>query len=501
MEMKKMIFCVLTSVFILFMSAGSAFAVHIIYAPTGVMHWDKDLAYNGYNMVGGNVLDMAGNLLFTTETLGAGVITREGTQVGLRMGKGKGRNRAPGSVVERDGGKTIWQWVSPSNDTHYLHHDFERIWNKKLKRNTVLVVSMHNISEEEAVAAGSDPDNQGSGSADAIIEIDMSIPQDPDNPTNNIIWKWRFWDHVVQYYKKDGKSASGRSTYGNPIRPEDDYGRLDLNVDTNNGSGFKNDWNHVNGIDYHAERDEILISCRETSEQFVIDHSLTEEEAAGPKGDIVYRWGNPYNYTKAEEDKATLRGNGHQQTFGQHHTQWIDEGFPGEGEWLTFENGSFRPQFTAHSAIYQINPYDKNGNYIRENDAGYTDSRGSYGIMSNQITWAWSASEFDKFNNGFYSSHGSKATRLPNGNTLITASEGGHVLEVTMDKKVAWEYISPVTRTRGEWLERLIPGVENRASVTRYPLDHPGLSKRVKEAIQSGEITPVAGDADVGGNY
>jgi hypothetical protein len=35
--------------------------------------------------------------------------------------------------------------------------------------------------------------------------------------------------------------------------------------------------------------------------------------------------------------------------------------------------------------------------------------------------------------------------RLPNGNTLITESEAGRLLEVTADGEVVWEYINPVT--------------------------------------------------------
>lgn len=34
--------------------------------------------------------------------------------------------------------------------------------------------------------------------------------------------------------------------------------------------------------------------------------------------------------------------------------------------------------------------------------------------------------------------------RLPNGNTLITESNGGRILEVTPDKEIVWEYINPV---------------------------------------------------------
>ncbi|MBW1914137.1 MAG: aryl-sulfate sulfotransferase [Deltaproteobacteria bacterium] len=497
--MKRIVLLLITT-FMLLIPVGSVMAVHIIYSPTGVMHYDKDLAFHGYTFIGGNVIDMEGNLIFSRETLGGGVILQSGQSVGLRMGKDK-KNDPPSIVGVDIDGDTAWQWKSPAVETHYLHHDFEVIWNKKLKKHTVIAVARHNISKEEAVAAGSDPDNRGSGSADAIIEIDISIPQDPNNPTNNVIWQWRFWDHIVQYYKKDGKLPSGRSTFGNSKNPEDDYGRLDVNVDTNQkGSGFTNDWNHVNGIGYHPERDEIIMSARENSELFVIDHSLTTKEAAGPKGDFTYRWGNPYNYSKLKEDRANLRGNGKQQTFGQHRVYWIEKGLPGAGEILFFENGSYRPQFTAHSAIYQVNPYDKDGNYVREKDAGYTDSRGSYGNMSNQITWAWSASEFDKFNNGFYSSHGSSCQRLPNGNTLISCSEGGHLIEVTMDKKVAWEYISPFTRG-GKMVDRLTPEMQNSSGGSRYAPDDPRVAETLKRAYKKSGIKPAPGYVDEGGGY
>src|SRR5690606_9440563 len=35
------------------------------------------------------------------------------------------------------------------------------------------------------------------------------------------------------------------------------------------------------------------------------------------------------------------------------------------------------------------------------------------------------------------------AHRLPNGNTLITASDAGHAFEVTPDKEFVWEFHSP----------------------------------------------------------
>jgi len=42
-----------------------------------------------------------------------------------------------------------------------------------------------------------------------------------------------------------------------------------------------------------------------------------------------------------------------------------------------------------------------------------------------------------------YTLMGGCVDRLPNGNTLITETAKGHLLEVTYDKKVVWEYINP----------------------------------------------------------
>jgi hypothetical protein len=42
-----------------------------------------------------------------------------------------------------------------------------------------------------------------------------------------------------------------------------------------------------------------------------------------------------------------------------------------------------------------------------------------------------------------YTLMGGCVDRLPHGNTLITETSKGHLLEVTHDKKVVWEYINP----------------------------------------------------------
>ena len=43
----------------------------------------------------------------------------------------------------------------------------------------------------------------------------------------------------------------------------------------------------------------------------------------------------------------------------------------------------------------------------------------------------------------FYSRYKSAAQRLPNGNTLITESNCGRMLEITREHEIVWEYINP----------------------------------------------------------
>jgi hypothetical protein len=74
-----------------------------------------------------------------------------------------------------------------------------------------------------------------------------------------VVWQWHVWDHLVQDY------SSSKANYGVVAQhPE----LIDAN-----GTGIKipEFWNHLNGIDYNAQLDQIMISIRGNSELFVID--------------------------------------------------------------------------------------------------------------------------------------------------------------------------------------------------------------------------------------
>jgi len=75
----------------------------------------------------------------------------------------------------------------------------------------------------------------------------------------------------------------------------------------------------------------------------------------------------------------------------------------------------------------------------------------------------------------FWSRHISGITRLPNGNTIVTAATWGQIFEVTMDGEVVWEYKIPTTTERGA-VKMLRDGDVAQAFLAyRYSPDHPAL--------------------------
>jgi hypothetical protein len=145
--------------------------------------------------------------------------------------------------------------------------------------------------------------------------------------------------------------------------------------------------------------------------------------------------------------------------IGPHHTHLIPKGLPGEGNVLIFDNGGAggfgdpnpgAPDGTwnalrDHSRVLEINP------------------------ITMELVW-----DFTAVNAGytggdparFYSRYKSAAQRLPNGNTLITESNCGRMLEVTADREIVWEYINPhnLAEREGIFFSDIFRGY-------RYPYD------------------------------
>lgn len=81
-----------------------------------------------------------------------------------------------------------------------------------------------------------------------------------------------------------------------------------------------------------------------------------------------------------------------------------------------------------------------------------------------EITWSYQGDG----RHPFYSRVRSVQERLPNGNTLVTESDGGRLFELTPDGEIVWEYINP---ERGGAEGELIPIVSGGQRIDPAALD------------------------------
>jgi hypothetical protein len=92
-----------------------------------------------------------------------------------------------------------------------------------------------------------------------------------------------------------------------------------------------------------------------------------------------------------------------------------DPGFTDDGHLLIFDNSGHRGKSGTFSKVVEVDP------------------------LTQQVVWAYLGDE----ENGFFTQCCGTNQRLPNGNTLITASEPGRAFEVTPDGRIVWEFSSP----------------------------------------------------------
>ena len=359
----------------------------------------------------------------------------------------------PRGVREVDpNGDILWACVQGSP-----HHDF-----LKMPNGNVLLLSRQHKTPEEVIAAGANPEFIGDRGlmAPHIVEARITGPASCE-----IVWEWSAWDHLIQDFD------SSKANYGVVAEhPE----LIDLNFYLSElpDSIDPADWIHSNGIDYNPELDQVMLSPSNFGEMWIIDHSTTRAEAAGPSGgkggkggDLLYRWGNPHAYRAGTPDD--------QQLFWPHNPQWIAPGRPGTGNILIFNNGIRvweRPR--AYSTVDEIVPPVDGANYRLNPGVAYAPA---------EPVWTYIAPTPSDFFAPFISG----AQRLPNGNTLICDGLNGTLFEVTPAGKTVWKYVNPMTSDgpvrQGEPVptEQLRSGKEVPANMVyrayRYAPDYPGL--------------------------
>ena len=476
--------------------AASALAYEASRGATGLIHWDRDRTWSGYTFIkpqrteGVYLIDMAGQVVNHWPKLTDANFTDDGTIFGV-MGRDRGTQRRSFVEVDWDG-KILWQHTE-TRPGYSTHHDQLRIFNAKLGEYTVLYIANVDMTHDEAIELGADPKAKkryDGAQMDAIVEVDRR---------GRVVWEWRFRDHLVQDIdpRKKNHVGKGKTLADHPGRLNINWGVVDK------------DYIHANGIDYNPKSGHIAISSNRSFEFYIIDHDGTFVAgdpqasialAASPKGDFLYRFGNPANYGQGDhpywsaKDWYHLPYSGHRQIGGNHDIQWIKDGLPGAGKLLLFNNGQSVPRTGAptrdpQSELLEIDPHlDANGvrqpGYVNPPAAGYTTQLGDgkdpsgtpwYPLTrqySKQIVWAFRPED------AFVSFHGSGLQRLPNGNTLAELARPGRLVEVTAGGEVVWEYISPITVTDGAQAMLVMGRHENNLagwSPFRYGADHVAL--------------------------
>ena len=352
-------------------------------------------------------------------------------------------------------GELTWDFSYNTTEVR-LHHDICPIPGS----SNVLMIAWEYKTEAEAIEAGRDPASISQGSLWPLHIIEV----EPDGLTGgNIVWEWHVWDHLIQDFDPT------KENYGVVA---DHPGKIDINFFRNGNA----DWIHANSIDYNPDLRQIVISTPFLSEAWIISHRTTTEEAAGPAGDLMYRWGNPRAYGRGGVED--------QQFFFNHGVEFIPAGLPGAGNLIVFNNGNGRPD-GAYSTVEELTlPLNRKGTFDIEPGQ-------AYGPSTAEILFTGDPP------GGFYSSGLSGAQRLPNGNTLIckgrnsgASALGGFFSEITPGGEQAWLYVNP-SGPAGILSQGDDPsGLQNVFACFKYAPDYQGFKGRDMTPGQPIELYP-----------
>lgn len=307
------------------------------------------------------------------------------------------------AILNKDG-NVEWSYLQ-SNENEIAHHDLE-----KLPNGNIMFLSWQKKSQAEAAKAG-----YSGGTKvvyDAVYEIDPK--------TNQIVWTWHMWDHLVQDCDPNLENFGVVAEH-----PE----RIDLNYFVD--ALPSGDISHVNGLSYDAEKDLIYLSANFYSEIWVIDHSTSSEEARGTTGgnfgrggDLIYRFGNPDAY---DNRLGKIR-------FDHNHSPRLLSGEK-NGNILVFSNGSRKGQSTAFE--------------LKLPDSMHLEAN-----TDNEPEEVWSFTSPTLF-----SGKVSGVELLPNGNRLITEGDFGF-WEVTEGGEVVWKLKSQGFFWRGYPYDKDSPAIQ-----------------------------------------
>ena len=377
--------------------AVNAVAYELHNGPTGVLYYEKDKCFNGYTLFTPTeknkvtyLMDMEGNIVHTWEVKGAegssfhSRLLPNGNLLLLRNVKDEDANAQIGGwagiLDEVDWDGNVVWSYRMADKDHISHHTFDRMPN-----GNTLILGWERISNDKIAAKGRDP---------------KTIPTEP------VVIKGKalndFWVDFVREVDKNGKTVWEWHLIDHTGKGQD---QLDPNyiVPKKVGVGYDNyDWSHFNTVEFVPGKDgndKVLVNSRNFSEAMLIDKKT---------GKIEWRWGNPSSHGKGQG--PTWYDDQSQIIFGSHNAAMI-----GENMMSIFDNGSERAE-PNRSRVLEVD------------------------MTTGKIVWEYAAND----GNSFFSYRQGAAQKLPNGNYLVTSTQHGHLFEVTRDKKVVWEFISPI---------------------------------------------------------
>lgn len=344
----------------------------------------------------------------------------------------------------------VWSYNYDS-PTYRSHHDIVPLAN-----GNIILIAWDVKSKTEAINHGLDT-NLYSGEvwSEKIVEIE------PIGSNGiRVVWEWYLWDHIVQDFD------STLANFGNIRR---NFDRVNLNYFNNNG--ISKDYFHANSLSYNEDLDQLMISIRNFDEFWVIDHSTTTQEAktasggnSGKGGRILYRWGNPEAYGEGTINDKKL--------FGQHDPHWIPKGYRDEDKIIVFNNGYNRsPQISVAQIITP--PVDSNGNYTKLANQEFAP------LLPD---WEYTMPNFVDFVSG--------ASRLENGNTLLSSGPDGTLIEIDDNDSVVWKYVSPVSAGGQVINQGSTPSNNVLFRATKYSTFYPGFAGKNISPISTIEVNP-----------
>ena len=355
------------------------------------------------------LVDMNQAVVHEWSVLGQATMLPGGSILGSKRGEGDEETRPRGGagnfIQEGWDGREEWgfsNWDDDGTGTMMSrqHHDFQREGNpvgyyapgqEFVRQGKTLILAHKNevvpeISDKELVD-------------DVIYEVDWN-----GSLTG---FEWHATDHFAEFsFDESARDAIYKGLGQRENSTASDW----LHINSMSLIG-ENHWYDEAG-DERFHRENIIISSRHANLIAIISRAT---------GNIVWRAGPDFSEGTAEHKLG--------QFVGQHHAHMIPRGLPGEGNILVFDNGGRSgyggpdgyPRYTRdYSRVIEFNP------------------------VTLEIVWQYGTeSGKEKFFSHFISS----AQRLPNGNTLVTEGANGRVFELTQDKEIVWEFISP---TRGK---------------------------------------------------